>query len=231
MATHYKASSPKINEFEQFAHIVSHDLKSPLRNIGSYARLLKRRYEHGLDGDAHEFLDYIVKNAELMNEFLTDMLELSVIARDNNRQPTDLNQVIESVRTDLQFAIFKNDAELEVGELPTLSLYPSVKELMHHLIDNGLKYRNGQTPRIKINAQSIENEHLWHFSVADNGVGLDEIYQEKAFLPFQRIEHRDRPGSGMGLAICRKIVHLHGGRIWYNRNTEGGTTFHFTIPQ
>ena len=231
MPTHRTAFSPKLNEYEQFAHIVSHDLKSPLRNIGSYAQLLKRRYQGSLDTDAHEFLDYIVKNAELMNVFLTDMLELSAIVRDNDRETTDLNQVINCVRTDLQSSIFKNDAEIEVGEMPTLAVYPSVQQLLHHLVDNGLKYRNGRAPRIRINAQSIDNQQLWQFSVADNGVGLDEMYHEKAFLPFQRIEHRDRPGSGMGLAICRKVVHLHGGRIWYNRNTEGGTTFHFTIPQ
>jgi two-component system, chemotaxis family, sensor kinase Cph1 len=231
MTTSYKKKSSKLNEFEQFAHIVSHDLKSPLRNMGSYANLLKRRYQESLDADAHEFLDYIIKNAELMNDFLTDMLELSAIVRDTDRQSTDLNQVIERVRTDLQFAIFKNDAEIEVGNMPTLSVYPNVQELLRHLVDNGLKYRNGQSPKIKINAQPIDNEQVWQFSVADNGVGLDEIYHEKAFLPFQRIEHRDRPGSGMGLAICRKVVNLHGGRIWYNRNTEGGTTFHFTIPQ
>ncbi len=231
MATHNKNLSPKFSEYEQFAHIVSHDLKSPLRNIGSYAQLLKRRYEHSLDTDAHEFLDYIVNNAELMNVFLTDMLELSSIVRDNDRQTVDLNQVVNRVRTDLQFSIFKNEAEIEVGEMPTLAVYPNVQQLLHHLVDNGLKYRNGRAPRIKIAAQPIDNEHIWQFSVADNGVGLDEVYHEKVFLPFQRIEHRDRPGSGMGLAICRKVVQLHGGRIWYNRNTEGGTTFHFTIPQ
>lgn len=231
MPTHPSILSPKLNEYEQFAHIVSHDLKSPLRNIGSYAQLLKRRYQSSLDDDAHEFLDYIVKNAELMNVFLTDMLELSSIVRDNDRETLDLNQVMNRVRSDLQFAIFKNEAEIEVGEMPTLAVYPNVQQLLHHLVDNGLKYRNGRAPRIKIEAQPIDNQQLWQFSVADNGVGLDEIYHEKAFQPFQRIEHRDRPGSGMGLAICRKVVHLHGGRIWYTRNTEGGTTFHFTIPQ
>jgi two-component system, chemotaxis family, sensor kinase Cph1 len=231
MTTHHKNLVPKLNEYEQFAHIVSHDLKSPLRNMGSYAQLLKRRYQDSLDEEAHEFLDYIVQNAEIMNDFLTDMLELSAIARDVVREPTDLNEVIERVRTDLESTIFKTNAEIEVGKMPTLAVYPNVQKLLHHLVDNGLKYRNGRAPHIKIAAQLLENQHLWQFSVKDNGVGLDEMYHEKAFLPFQRIEHRDRPGSGMGLAICRKVVNLHGGRIWYNRNTEGGTTFHFTIAQ
>jgi light-regulated signal transduction histidine kinase (bacteriophytochrome) len=231
MTTHYKTLSPKLTEFEQFAHIVSHDLKSPLRNIGSYAQLLKRRYEHSLDADANVFLDYIVKNAEVMTEFLTDMLELSAIAHHTVRQPLDFNKIIEKIKFDLEGDILSNEAEIEVAELPTLAVYANVQQLLHNLIDNGLKYRNGQVPRIKIAAQLIENQDTWQISVTDNGVGLDEMYHEKVFLPFQRIDHRDRPGSGMGLAICRKVVHLHGGRIWYNRNTEGGTTFHFTIPQ
>ncbi len=231
MTTHYKTLSPKLNEFEQFAHIVSHDLKSPLRNIGSYAQLLKRRYQDKLDADANVFLDYIVKNAEVMTDFLTDMLELSAIAHHTIRQPLDFNKIVEKIMLDLEVDILTNDAKIEAAELPTLAVYANVQQLLHNLIDNGLKYRNGKAPHIKISAQPIENQGTWQISVADNGVGLDEMYHEKVFHPFQRIDHRDRPGSGMGLAICRKVVHLHGGHIWYNRNTEGGTTFHFTIPQ
>jgi light-regulated signal transduction histidine kinase (bacteriophytochrome) len=231
MTTHYKTLSPKLNEFEQFAHIVSHDLKSPLRNIGSYAQLLKRRYQDKLDADANVFLDYIVKNAEVMTDFLSDMLELSAIAHNTIRQPLDFNKIVEQIRLDLEADILTNNAKIEVDELPTLAVYANVQQLLHNLIDNSLKYRNGQAPRIKIAAQLVDNQGSWQISVADNGVGLDEMYHEKVFHPFQRIDHRDRPGSGMGLAICRKVVHLHGGHIWYNRNTEGGTTFHFTIPQ
>lgn len=232
MTTHSKTLSPKSSEFEQFAYIVSHDLKSPLRNIGSYAQLLKRRYQDSLDAEAHVFIDYIVKNAEVMTDFLTDMLELSAIAHHTVRQPLDFNKIVEKIRLDLALDISTNNAEIEVAELPTLSVYANVQQLLHNLIDNGLKYRNGQAPRLKISAQPIDNQDVWQISVTDNGVGLNEMYHEKVFLPFQRIDHRDRPGSGMGLAICRKVVHLHGGRIWYNRNTEGsGTTFHFTIPQ
>jgi light-regulated signal transduction histidine kinase (bacteriophytochrome) len=231
MTTHYKTLSPDLNEFEQFAHILSHDLKSPLRNIGSYAQLLKRRYKHTLDTDANVFLDYILKNAEIMTDFLTDMLELSAIAQHTVRQPLDFNRIVAKIRLELADDILTNDAEIEVIELPTLAVYANIQQLLHNLIENGLKYRNGKAPRIKIAAQLLENQGVWQISVADNGVGLDEMYHEKVFLPFQRIDHRDRPGSGMGLAICRKVVHLHGGRIWYNQNIEGGTTFHFTIPQ
>ena len=103
---------------------------------------------------------------------------------------------------------------------------------MHHLIENSVKFRNGMAPHILISAQPLDNLATWQFSVKDNGVGLDESYHEKAFQPFQRLTNRERPGSGMGLAICRKVVRLHGGDIWYNRNhNDDGTTFHFTIPQ
>jgi light-regulated signal transduction histidine kinase (bacteriophytochrome) len=231
MTAHYIIPPPQMTEFEQFAQIVSHDLKSPLRNIGSYAQLLKRRYQDSFDEDANLFLDYIVKNAEIMTDFLTDMLELSAIAHHSVRQPIDMNKVVEKIRLDLEADILTNNAEIDVSELPTLTVYANVQQLLHNLIDNGLKYRNGQAPRLKITAQPIDNQSVWQISVTDNGVGLDEIYHDKVFLPFQRIDHRDRPGSGMGLTICRKVVHLHGGRIWYNRNAEGGTTFHFTIPQ
>ncbi len=220
MTTNYKTLSNEVDEFDQIAQIVSHDLKSPLRNIGSYAQLLKRRYQDSLDADANLYLDYILRNAEIMTDFLTDVLELSAIPHHTVRQPIDFNKIVDKIKLDLQVDILVNEAHIEVTELPTLAVYANVQQLMHNLIENGLKYRNGHAPRIKIAAQPIDNQSLWQISVIDNGVGLDEMYHEKAFQPFQRIDHRDRPGTGMGLAICRRVVHLHGGRIWYNRNTR-----------
>ena len=223
------------NELEQFAHLVSHDLKSPLRNIGSYAQLLKRRYYNHLDSDANDFLDYIVSNAKVMTDILTDLLELSTIDDDNEvRTVTNFNDLFERVKLDLKATIHQNDAIIECDTpLPTLRVQcNSISLLMHHLIENSVKFRNGMAPHILISAQPLDNLATWQFSVKDNGVGLDESYHEKAFQPFQRLTNRERPGSGMGLAICRKVVRLHGGDIWYNRNhNDDGTTFHFTIPQ
>ena len=221
----------KTTEFDHFAHIVSHDLKSPLRNIGSYAQLLKRRYHESLDADANIFLDYIVQNALLMNDFLTDILELSTIAHDFPRVATDFNQLCQKVERDLQLSVALHKAIIHIDKLPILNVYPaSIEQLLFHLVDNSLKFRNGKTPYIHVSAVLIADKNIWHFSVKDNGVGLDEKYHDKVFLPFQRIDFRDRPGSGIGLAICRKVVQLHGGNIWYTQNTEGGTTFHFTLP-
>ena len=224
------------SELELFAYIASHDLKSPLRNIGSYAQLLKRRYSGKMDADADEFIDFIVNNAQMMNSIITDLLVYSRVDRDKDLAKANFNRLVELVKHNIRDTIEENNVEIECGELPTLWVHRSgMIQLFQNLIENAIKYRTEETPRIRIDAQKRENDGLWQISVVDNGVGLDEAYQEKAFLPFQRISHRDRPGSGMGLAICRKVVRLHGGDIWYKKNriepNEGGTSFHFTIPQ
>jgi two-component system, chemotaxis family, sensor kinase Cph1 len=225
------------SELELFAYIASHDLKSPLRNIGSYAQLLKRRYHGKLDADADEFIDFIVNNAQMMNSIITDLLVYSRVDRDKELAKANFSRLIELVKHNIRDTILENNAEIVCGELPTLWVHrSSMIQLFQNLIENAIKFRTTETPRIEIGATMRESDGFWQISVKDNGVGLEEMYQEKAFLPFQRINHRDRPGSGMGLAICRKVVRLHRGEIWYNKNeaTEiegGGTSFHFTIPQ
>lgn len=224
------------SELELFAYIASHDLKSPLRNIGSYAQLLKRRYRGKLDSDADEFIDFIVNNAQMMNNIISDLLVYSRVDRDKDLAKANFNRLVELVKHNIRDTIIENNAEIECGELPTLWVHrSSIIQLFQNLIENAIKFRTEESPRIRIDAQKRESDGFWQISVTDNGVGLDETYQEKAFLPFQRINHRDRPGSGMGLAICRKVVRLHGGDIWYNQNhieqENSGTSFHFTIPQ
>jgi chemotaxis family two-component system sensor kinase Cph1 len=150
---------------------------------------------------------------------------------------TNFNRIVELVTINLKNNITTENATLTYDELPTLWAHKSgVIQLLQNLVENALKYRSEAAPKIHISA--FFNGESWQFAVRDNGVGLDESYNEKAFQPFQRINQRDRPGMGMGLAICRKVAKLHGGNIWFSqnlpkngRNTEGGTTFHFTIPQ
>ena len=224
------------SELELFAYIASHDLKSPLRNIGSYAQLLKRRYHGKMDSDADEFIDFIVNNAQMMNNIISDLLVYSRVDRDKDLAKANFNRLVELVKHNIRDTILENNAEIECGELPTLWVHrSSIIQLFQNLIENAIKFRSDETPRIRIDAHVRESDGFWQISVKDNGVGLDEMYHDKAFLPFQRINHRDRPGSGMGLAICRKVVRLHGGNIWYNKNNrekkENGTSFHFTIPQ
>ena len=236
LAKNLHALQMSYSELELFAYIASHDLKSPLRNIGSYAQLLKRRYKGQLGADADEFIDFIVNNAQMMNSIISDLLIYSRVDRDKDLVKVDFNTLIELVKHNIRDVILENEVKVECGELPTLWVHrSSMVQLFQNLIENAIKFRTDETPCIKIDAQMRETDGFWQILVKDNGVGLDEQYQDKAFLPFQRINHRERPGSGMGLAICRKVVRLHGGEIWYQKNCidngGSGTSFYFTIPQ
>jgi two-component system, chemotaxis family, sensor kinase Cph1 len=232
------------NEMEQFAYIASHDLRSPLRNISGFSKLLKRRYQDVLDENGKEYVDFIVTNTQMMDDVITDLLIYSRVDREKELALTNFNRIVELVTINLKNNITAENAIVTYDELPTLWAHKSgVIQLLQNLVENALKYRSEATPKIHISA--FFNGESWQFSVRDNGVGLDETYNEKAFQPFQRINQRDRPGMGMGLAICRKVAKLHGGNIWFSQNlsqnigntlengqyTEGGTTFHFTIPQ
>lgn len=219
------------SELEQFSYIASHDLKSPLRTIASYAQLLKRRYLGRIDEDADEFINFIVKGANHMDEIICDLLEYSRSGREKEFVETDLNNTLEVVKFNLRDEIIQNKAIIETVQLPKLVVNKSgIIQLFQNLVGNAIKFRrDNQIPAVCI--ESHKNGTHWHFKVSDNGVGMDEAYQEKAFLPFQRINNLDRPGTGMGLAICKKIVKMHKGEIWYNANEGPGTTFYFTIAQ
>jgi light-regulated signal transduction histidine kinase (bacteriophytochrome) len=232
MAKNLHALQLSYNELEQFAFIASHDLKSPLRNIGSYAQLLKKRYYNQMDKDADVYLDFISNNAQLMNTIINDLLEYNNVNKDKETSLTDFNQLMLLVKNNLTDTIVENNAVIQYSKLPTLWVQKGgIVQLLHNLIDNALKYRSDENPIITIDVQKMPDSNLWHFMVKDNGIGLDETYKDKVFNLFQRIDNREKSGTGMGLAICRKVVNLHGGSIWFTKNTEGGTTFHFTIPQ
>jgi two-component system, chemotaxis family, sensor kinase Cph1 len=224
-----KALEMSYTEMEQFAYIASHDLKTPLRNIGSYAQLLKKRYYNNLDNTSNEFLDFIVSGVSQMNSIISDLLEYSRADREKEASIVDFARVVELVQLNVRDQIEFNKAIITTDNLPSIFASKSgIIQLFQNLIENAIKYRSDEDPVIHIKAELQESE--WLFSVQDNGVGLEEIFQDKAFLPFQRIEHRDRPGSGMGLAICRKVVKMHDGKIWFSSNGKSGTCFHFTIP-
>ncbi len=226
------------NEMEQFAYIASHDLKSPLRNISGFSKLLKQRYRDTIDDGGKEYIDFIVHNTQMMTNVIDDLLIYSQIDHEKELALTNFNRIVELVQINLKSTITDENATVTTDNLPTLWAHKSgIIRLLQNLVENALKYRSEAAPKIHISA--IFNGEHWQFSVADNGIGLDETYNDKAFQPFQRINQRDKPGMGMGLAICRKVAKLHGGNIWFSQNlpniesnTEGGgTTFHFTIPQ
>ena len=219
------------HEMEQFSYIASHDLKSPLRTIASFAQLLSRRYNKHLGEEADEYIDYIVAGVRHMNEVIESLLEYSKIGNaSSDMELIDLNEVLRIVRFNLKKELEDQYVIINVNELPTI---PGNKialvQLFQNLIHNSIKFRTVRTPVIDIKFRFIEVEQQWEFSLSDNGVGIDPSYASKIFQPFQRLDTENVPGLGMGLAICRKAVKLHHGNISCTSNQTEGTTFTFTL--
>lgn len=216
-------------ELEQFTYMASHDLKSPLRTITCYAQLLQRRYGNQMDKEASEFLDYISNSAINMFSIIKGILSYSKVSEQASLfETTDLNTLVEEVKASLCQEIEDTAARIEFRNLPTLFISkPGMMQLFQNLISNSIKFRGTESPVITIEA-SLEGDYC-HFKVSDNGLGMENGYQDKAFQAFQRINHLDRPGTGMGLAICKKVVVLHGGEISYHSTLGEGTTFFFSI--
>ncbi|ADJ28333.1 sensor histidine kinase [Nitrosococcus watsonii] len=218
-------------ELEQFAYVASHDLQEPLRMVSSYAQLLARRYRNQLDSDADEFIEFMVDGATRMQALINDLLAYSRVGTKSKTFTTaDSNWVIQQVLGSLQLVIKETQARLSVDPLPILIADEAqLAQLFQNLISNALKFRRETTPRIHISAKAEKNEII--FSVADNGIGIEPQYTERIFLLFQRLHSkREYPGTGIGLAICKKIVECHGGRIWVESRQGAGTTFLFALP-
>jgi len=217
-------------ELERFAYVASHDLQGPLRTIASYLQLLEMRYKDKLDKEAVEFIDFSVSGAKRMQTLILDLLNYSRIS--SAPKPfvkTDLNLVLDDVKRSLESTIKASKAEIIVPVLPVGNLEPNqIYQLFQNLIDNGIKFVKDKSPVITISF--TENENEFEFSVADNGIGIKQEFKEKVFQIFQRLHNvSDYPGTGVGLAICKKIVTLHGGQIWFDSEPDKGTTFKFTI--
>lgn len=219
-------------ELRRFAFIASHDLKEPLRTIGSYSSLLKRRYKDKFDQDANEFLDYITGGVSRMYKLLNEVLDYSKIEEDElSTETVDVNETIEYVIINLGNQIEKKKATVEKSELPMVkATHTHITQLFQNLITNGLKYNNTENPKISISCTTDSNSHI--FSVSDNGIGIDMIYKDKIFDMFQRLHGKEEyEGTGVGLAICKKIVSQYGGDIWMNSEPGEGTTFYFSFPK
>ncbi|KFI22670.1 sensor histidine kinase [Nitrosococcus oceani] len=218
-------------ELEQFAYVASHDLQEPLRMVSSYAQLLARRYRNQLDSDADEFIEFMVDGATRMQALINDLLAYSRAGTKNRTfATTNSNGVVRQVLESLQFVVKETQASLAVDPLPLLIADEAqLAQLFQNLISNALKFRGETIPRIHISAKEEENEII--FSIADNGIGIEPQYAERIFLLFQRLHSkREYPGTGIGLAICKKIVECHGGRIWVESKQGRGATFFFTLP-
>lgn len=218
-------------ELEQFAYVASHDLQEPLRMVASYIQLLQRRYKGQLGQEADEFIGFAVDGILRMKSLINDLLIYSrVNTQEFAPEMTDCNKVIEQVVENFKSAIEDNKAEIIYDPLPVVNANTvQLTQLFQNLISNALKFRGDDAPVIKISAKQADGE--WLFSVSDNGIGIEKEFQERIFIIFQRLHnYTEYPGTGIGLAICKKIVEKLGGHIWVESEVGKGSTFYFTIP-
>ncbi|MGZ7107984.1 MAG: PAS domain S-box protein, partial [Methanobacterium sp.] len=205
-------------ELQQFAYVSSHDLQEPLRTIASFTQLLERRYKGQLDSDADEFMDYIVNAAKRMQTLINDLLQYSrVTTKGKEFQSVDVNEVLDTVLSNLKTSIDENNAEITVDNLPTLMADDSqLIQLFQNLIGNAIKFKKvDEPPKIHISARKDEDKNDYIFTVADNGIGMEPQYAERIFVIFQRLHTMDvYKGTGIGLSVAKKIVERHGGHIW-----------------
>jgi signal transduction histidine kinase len=217
-------------ELQQFAYVASHDLQEPLRTITSFTQLLAARYRNKLDGDADEFIDYIVTSSRRMTDLINGLLSLVRLKKGAQpAAPISLERLLSDAESSLQASIRESGCVIEHTPLPSLSVDGvQITQVFQNLISNAIKYRRDESPRVRISAQHSDSD--WIISVADNGQGFDQQYAERIFGLFQRLHAREVEGTGMGLSISRKIVERHGGRIWAKSKIGFGTTFHFSLP-
>jgi light-regulated signal transduction histidine kinase (bacteriophytochrome) len=218
-------------ELQQFAYVASHDLQEPLRMISSYLQLLERRYKGELGQDADDFIAFAVDGAKRMQGLINDILQLSRLGtQEKSLQTTDCESILKQALTNLRASIEDCCAQVTRDPLPMTKADPTqLVQLFQNLLGNAIKFCGGKDPRIHISAQPKGNE--WLLSVGDNGIGIDPQYSDRIFGIFQRLHGRgEYSGTGIGLAICRKIVEGHGGRIWVQSQPGKGATFFFTLP-
>jgi signal transduction histidine kinase len=218
-------------ELEQFAYVASHDLQEPLRKIASFCQALRTRYHGQLDERADQYIDFAVDGAKRMQTLINDLLTFSRVGRSGmQHELVDLNETLAAARSALEQSIAEADARVEAGTLPVVRGDRTLlTSLLQNLIANAVKFRGSQPPVVRIDAQ--RNGTQWLLSCADSGIGIEDEYAERIFLIFQRLHARDAyEGSGIGLALCRKIVEYHGGRIWLDTEHSGGARFCFTLP-
>ena len=231
LAQHARELARSNAELEQFAYVASHDLQEPLRMVASYTQLLAKRYQDKLDADARDFIAYAVDGATRMQALIADLLNYSRIGtRGKPFRPSSCEAVLERVLASLKLATNESGATVSHDSLPTvLGDDVQLGQLFQNLLVNAIKFRTEAPPRIHLSAE--RNGKVWTFSVRDNGIGIAAEYAERIFMIFQRLHSKNEyPGTGIGLAVCKKIVERHGGRIWVQSQPGSGATFFFTIP-
>ncbi len=219
------------DDLQQFAYVAAHDLQAPLHLVDGYMRLIARRYKDKLDEKAHEFIEGAIDAVKDMRDLIRDLLEYSEVgSTDIHAEPVVCSSVLNKAISSLRKAIEKTNAVISHDKLPLLAVDASqVSRVFQNLVGNALKYHGKETPVIHMSAQQMENE--WVFSVRDNGIGIAPEQTERIFKIFRRLHGKgEYPGTGIGLAICKKTIERHGGRIWVESELGKGSTFYFTIP-
>ena len=219
-------------DLEQFAYVASHDLQEPLRKVASFCQLLQRRYAGQLDERADQYIAFAVDGAQRMQRLINDLLAFSRIGRlTTGFTEVDLNKVMGDVAGQTEAAAQYADAELTWGEMPTIrGEEPLLTNLLVNLVSNSVKFRRPDVPpKVHVSARLVDGE--WEISCRDNGIGIEPEFADKIFVIFQRLHSKDAyPGTGIGLAIVKKIVEYHGGRVWVDTDADEGTTIRFTLP-
>ena len=219
-------------DLEQFAYSASHDLQEPLRMVAIFTQMLKKKYGHKIDESADEYIEYAVKSAGRMQMLVRDLLAYTQARLEPNKTESliETERVLERTLADLQESVDRNQAVITHGELPRLRMNPThMQQLLQNLIGNAIKYRSREVPRIHVEA--IRQDTDWLFSVRDNGIGIAPQYSKHIFGVFKRLHNREEyEGTGIGLAICQRIVERYGGRIWVESEAGAGSVFFFSIP-
>jgi len=217
-------------ELQQFAYVASHDMQEPLRMVINYLSLLEIRLKNQLDPKAEEYISFAVKGGARMRQLIDDLLEYSRVDIEKEFAPVKMDEVVSRTLGLLNMPIMESGAEITVGPLPTIMADESqMIQVMQNLVGNAIKFRGKMPSKISISASQGSRE--WTFSITDNGIGLNMKYAERIFQMFQRLHSMEEyPGTGVGLAVTKKIIERHGGKIWVESEEGKGATFFFTIP-
>jgi signal transduction histidine kinase len=218
-------------DLEKFAYVASHDMQEPLRTIISYIELIQRKFNGSIDKDMEKYMEYVVGAGYRMRELITGLLEYSRADKEEKSfVPVSCNEVLKVVIENMHGSIEESKASIQYDPLPEIKAsYMQMIQLFQNLISNAIKFKNGNTPQVRISYKKIEGYHL--FSVGDNGIGIETEYKDKIFEIFKRLHPiGEYMGVGIGLAICKKIVEKHKGKIWVDSVPDKGSTFYFTIP-
>jgi len=219
-------------ELRQFGYAASHDLREPLRTVASYTQLLNRRFQDRFDDEGKEFMSYIVESVHRMDLLLSDLLSYShqLNASDQSLTLVDADAVLAGVLMNLDSSIRESGTQVTHDPLPeVMSDFVQLGQVLQNLIGNSIKYRSPESPKIHISAEEREDD--WLFSVKDNGIGIDPRYHEQIFGIFKRLHGREYPGTGIGLALVKRIIERQGGKIWLDSQVGSGSTFYFTLPK